>query len=68
MDEDVVEEPSGSESEMESKNDLAMLVDVTQKFANIATSKKQQMTRGIALLQQQEKYRDQVVRNILVSK
>lgn len=63
MDEDVVEEPSGSEAETEAKNDLAMLVDVTQKFANIATSKKQQMNRGIALLQQQEKYRDQVVRN-----
>lgn len=47
--------------EAEHDHDQVMLVDMTQRFANIATQKKQQMM-GMALLQQQEKYRDQLVR------
>lgn len=41
------------------EKDLEMLVDVTKKFANIAQQKKHQMS--VLLLQQQEKFRDQLV-------
>lgn len=46
----------------EEADDLDMLVDVTQKFANIATQKKNQIS--IMLLQQQQQQRDAIVRKI----
>lgn len=54
--EDVASEASIVE---ENERDLEMLVDVTQKFANIALQKKNQMS--MLLMQQQERFRDQLV-------
>lgn len=70
MSEEPTDSPEKEEVEVEElfeahtgeEDDLEMLVDMTKKFANIATQKKQQMNVGMALMQQQEKLLNQLVR------